>query len=473
MVKATLTRSGNLISVSPPFKDLLAPHLSYRKRLQAGGDPSKATYVPTDLYHVPEDGSSLIAPAGLTARITRVLKQADVSVELVDLRVERLPEPDLSKLAKLRSEQIDILSKILAYDWLTVEAPPGSGKSFLLKQLCKIWPTSKILICCPFSSVLNQTLEELKAEFTAGEVGLVGLGSKETDCRITLTTDKSLHRCDLDGARLFMYDECHRGASDKGAAVIGTIRNAKHIGFSASPYGRSDGGDLETEALFGPCVCKITYEEVQATGSVVPIEVRMVSCKDIPNYEVIDKSSLERRCLWRHNSRNAKIRDAVRAALEELGDVQVLISVKTVDHAVHLHKLLPDFELAYASMDREKMLSWINNGYLPEGYEPLNREKLVALQKSFREGTLRKAIATGVWGTGANFPQLTVLVRADAQSGDIASTQIPGRVTRKIAGKDCGYVIDFSDEFNSILCRRALQRKRGYSKKGWTVTAVD
>ena len=71
-----------------------------------------------------------------------------------------------------------------------------------------------------------------------------------------------------------------------------------------------------------------------------------------------------------------------------------------------------------------------------------------------------------------DFPQLNVLVRADAAGGKIANTQIPGRVTRPSEGKSVGIVLDLDDSFNQKLARRAAGRFTQYRKKGWTVKHV-
>jgi superfamily II DNA or RNA helicase len=91
------------------------------------------------------------------------------------------------------------------------------------------------------------------------------------------------------------------------------------------------------------------------------------------------------------------------------------------------------------------------------------------MSKDFEAGTLKKVIATDVWSTGVDFPQLSVLIRADARASEIMDVQAPGRVVRRhdASGKDHGLVIDCMDYFDGALMRRSIERKRTYTKQGW------
>jgi superfamily II DNA or RNA helicase len=91
------------------------------------------------------------------------------------------------------------------------------------------------------------------------------------------------------------------------------------------------------------------------------------------------------------------------------------------------------------------------------------------MQEDFESGKLKKVIATDVWSTGVDFPQLSVLVRADARSSEIIDIQAPGRVVRRhdASGKQYGMVIDFMDHFDGTFLRRSHDRRRSYNRQGW------
>jgi superfamily II DNA or RNA helicase len=104
-----------------------------------------------------------------------------------------------------------------------------------------------------------------------------------------------------------------------------------------------------------------------------------------------------------------------------------------------------------------------------EGKHPITAAERGKYKDEFRAGNLKRVIVTQIWGTGVDFPKLEVLIRADGQASTIASTQIPGRVTRCSDGKAVGLVVDCSDGFYRTLEDRARKRKSAYASKGWSI----
>lgn len=467
----TLERFGNFVKVTPDHQELLGPALTYQRRIQDGPDPRNIKYVKVQSF-VCEKGY-LVAPFGFTARIVNLLRGRNIPIEFVDSRAKHLPEPCFDRLDALREGQDELIAAIVANECGIIEAPAGSGKSFVVKQLCKMWPTANIIVACYSRDIIRQIRGDLLEMFPEDEVGLVG-GGGHYQGRITCCVDRSLTKCDLDKCDILLYDEVHRAGSPTTAAALASIPECRMYGFSASPKGRGDNSDLEVEGLFGKIIYKATYQEAQRVGSVVPIEVYCFSCESLPPVQApLTTLQLERQFIWRSDARNRLIARAVRWSQAEFGaDSQILISVKTVDHAVHLGQYLPDFKLVYAGMNPRDRVRWIKNGLISGEEHPITTKEREALRDDFRAGKVRRAIATGVWSTGVDFPGLSVLVRADAQASTIASVQIPGRVTRSTTGKNVGVVLDFDDVFGEALNRRWQARQRIYRKRDWRVVPV-
>ena len=470
MALITIKRAGRLIKITPGCPELLAGPLSYRKRIQLSGDAKDVQYENTQLFRL-EQGS-LLVPAGLTARVCRLLRQAGHEPYFVDYRAQLLPEPCYENLGVLRSGQDEIIAALVGSDGGIIQAPTGTGKSWVIKQLARLYPTVRIIVCSYSRDIVKQIHAEMLELFPPAQVGLVGAGRSESDRRIVCAIDKSLDKCDLRACRIFVYDEAHRAAAPQTAQVISEIDNARCFAFSASPFGRGDKADLETEAMFGPPLCVVEYQDAQKRGLVVPIQVVVKSTLTVAQYVSAGKDTtvMERNAVWRNSERNRVIAAAVREAERLYGpDPQILITVAKLEHGVHLGALLPDYTLVYANMDPVKRMRWERDKLIPAGVHPLASHVRDQYREAFRAGTLRKAIATGVWGTGVDFPGLNVIVRADAQGGSIVNTQLPGRVTRVSEGKEVGIVIDFDDVFCATLQERALQRFRQYKKKGWQI----
>lgn len=467
---ALIRRSGNLIHVFPPEQELLAPHLTYKKREQKSGNYKEAEYVTVEMWEVVDGG--LLTPAGFTARVSTLLRENGYNIRYEDYREKTLPDPDFTRLDRLRDGQDEILVAIVSHDCGVIQAPTGSGKSFIIRQICKIWPLARIIIACPYTDVLKQTYAELCEIISSQEIGFVGAGKSDRSKRVVCCVTNSLMRCELDKCDIFIFDEVHRAAAPKTAEAIARIRTARMYGFSASPYGRSDNADLATEAIFGKSICILSYQEVQKKGSIVPVQVRLYDTAHIDSMMASTTTALERRGLWRNQKRNMLIVSAVQDLLSEFEDPQILISVKTTEHAVFLGHLLPDFKLCYANMGLKKREMWEAWKLIKAGEHPITAKQREEMRDNFKTGTLRKVIATGIWSTGVDFPGLNVIIRADGQAGQIQNTQIPGRVTRRDGEKRVGIVVDFNDLFNPTLLARAKKRLTEYRKKGWKIEIV-
>ena len=170
--------------------------------------------------------------------------------------------------------------------------------------------------------------------------------------------------------------------------------------------------------------------------------------------------------IWRNQYRNAVIAHTVQQHSDE---DQVLILVETIEHAVHLHQFLPEYELCYAEMELEDLDRYKRNGMLPEDYEPMTAERRSELRIAFENHEVKKVIATDVWSTGVSFERLAVLVRADARGSAIMDTQAPGRVARihDESGKSMGIVYDFDDHFDRGFKSKSRTRRKNYTEKGW------
>lgn len=461
-----------MIQVIPGHVELLGPELTYTKRIQGHGFKAKAEFKEVELFFRQPDGS-LLAPAGLTARISEFLRLHGYTIRYEDLRTRRLPEPVYENLLPLREKQDEVLAAVLTSDCGIVEVPTGGGKSFMIRQLCMLFPKSRIIIACYSKDIVLQFYAELKEILPPDQIGMVGGGRRETDRRVICCVDRSLMACDLDNVDIFIYDEVHRAAAEQTKQVIARAWNARMWGFSASPTGRSDKADLETEAMFGPVVARLTYQEVQQTGSIVPIVAFQVSTEHLEkiNYEM--PTAINRHGLWRHDGRNLLIKQMIDWVEQYFGkDQQILISTNKLEHAVFLGAYLPEFTLVYGNMDPEKKTRWEKMKLIPEGVHPLTSKKREEYRQAFRAGTLRRVIATGVWSTGVDFPHLNVLIRADGTAGTIDSTQIPGRASRSSDGKEFGILIDFDDVHHKTLENRAKLRFRHYRKKGWSIQEI-
>ena len=413
-------------------------------------------------------GDKLYTPAGMLERIKGVFKDSGITYNYKDVRKKKMPAADISKVdvADLRTGQDKALAAIFSHDMGQVVAPTAFGKSYLILQICKAYPTANIIVCARQRAVVGTIFDSLYKEFP-GVVGKMGGGYKMKGKRITVSTAKSLKKNDLNKCDIFIYDEVHTAASPELSSVLSTIRHARMFGLTATPTGRFDGAEKRIEALFGPVIFTMDYAEAEKAGNIVPIRVFMYEVPGMPQ-TMHTRSSVtkKRRCFWRNRLRNELIG---KVANSFSADTQVLIMVDTVDHAYHLGRYLPDFTKCYSNMSQQKRNMFIRSGLMKSTERYMTNKLLDYYRRQFESRKLLKVISTNIWGAGVNFNDLQVLIRADGAPGAIPSTQIPGRLSRLAEGKEAGLLIDFADRFDPWTCKRALSRLKTYKSNGWEI----
>ena len=367
----------------------------------------------------------------------------------------------------LRHKQREVLEAIVANERGQVCWATGAGKSFMVPLICMLFPKARIVVTTKHTAVLEDLHKNLSRYLPS--VGINYSKRKLLGRRVTCCSAGTLHHLDPEDVDLVIADEVHELATDKMVERFARFRFSRMLGLSANFQDRFDGADFELEGIFGPLITDMTYEEGVDHGMIVPIEVHWQDMRMDRN-PAAGKTDVarNRHGIWRNEWRNAKI--AENAA--EYADAQILITVKTFDHACHLKKHLPNFTLVYASTDDkgdliDRYISW---GLIKEDEPVMTTQRLGELKSQFESGELKKVIATSVWNRGVNFKNLEVLIRADAGASVIDDTQIPGRLSRTTddGEKTHGVLIDYMDQFDPTFKLRASKRKTTYKRKGWT-----
>jgi superfamily II DNA or RNA helicase len=481
MSKILMRRSGNLVEAIPQagitiggLHELLRRHFKYGLKLRndrriVNLTGQKFRTEPRYLCRLQQGPthSSVVFTAGLTHRATKLFQQCGIDWDIQDLRPLILPPPRLDclqhELLKDRDDQNKCLATIFAADMGVIDSPTAWGKTFLIEQLARAYPSSNIIVCTYRRDVVNSLFERLNGHVPPQELGRVG-GGFNSPRRVTVSTIDSLQRCAVDKCRLFLYDEVHEAAAEERMRKIGGLRNCRMFGFSASPEGRSDGADLAIEAMFGPVIYVLPYQEAESKGRVATITVHVYRVPGVPISYDNDVAQF-RYGVWRNQLRNQMVAHA--ASTHAMQEKQVLIMVDKVEHALHLKaNFLPQWPLVHGPVQAEQVRTFRSLGLLPQGPGWLcTSEHREQYRRRFERGTMKFAIATGVWSQGVDFRHLDVLVRADGRSAPISNTQIPGRLSRG----QTGLLVDFDDGFDKRFKTRSNARLRHYRGKGWTI----
>lgn len=484
MKKLVATRDGNLLffrQPSPRLRRILHNLLTYWRTSYARSPRTRDMQmqrIPVQCYaeYSATDTSppQLVTPAGYLWHLAEQLRAFGYKLAVRDRPWPKnmdVYKPDWSRVegVEWRYQQRETLEAIATNVMGRIRWPTGAGKSFLISQLCKQYPNARIDITTNSLDVITDLYRNVSKACT--RVALItGSGPRMRPSRINCVSGKSLHHMD-GNADFLLVDEAHEWATDDAQERLSRYRYAKTFLFSANPVGdRSDGADFELIGTAGRELSVISYADAVKHKMVVPMEVRWYSCvmSQNPCEGVTNGVAKKRRGFWRNGKRNRMIQQI---AQEFTDDDQVLIVVDTIEHAMQLKKLLPEFTLCYGQgLSREDRKTYERTGCIGVHEPMMDAVRRQRIKRRFEDGRLKKVIATGVWNRGVDFRNLSVLIRADGKNSRIADTQIPGRVsrTRKDGKVKTGIVIDFVDVFDESFAQRSAQRRRCYARHGWT-----
>lgn len=425
------------------------------------------------LYRV--ENGHVVLLSGYMARMVNRLRKLQCDLTLVDTSPTRKRPncyvPQWERLAgkiEFRPRQEECLRLISRVPCGIIKAVTGFGKTTLIGAAAQLFPEARIDVITKSVDVAERIVRSLKR--FVPKVGMIGDGFKHRE-RVTVITAGSLQHADGDADFMFA-DEVHQLATvNFSTALAARYRNSRNFGMSATPYARMDNAHAVLEPLFGPMVFDLPYQEAVELGLVVPVKVTWLPIRlsHNPAERFRHRVARKRHGIWTNHARNSMIAAAVREYPE---DYQILILVETIEHAVHLGSLLPEFTLMYSQMAPYDCTAYKRAKLLPADYKPLSDIQKHDMRGQFETGTLRKVIATDVWSTGVDFEQLNVLVRADDRDSDIVDVQGPGRVSRTYTApdgtvKEFGEVIDCMDTFDSTFYRKSAGRRDSYKLLGW------
>lgn len=478
-----LRKNGNMLQVYPTndhIFSILKPLLSFTSRDKLrGADAYKAKNQGRSLWKVDEytlleldHRDRVITSYGFWSLIRDALRKAGYTVKFQDLNKPdpKIMTPNWDNIKKytLRENQPEFIKKVLTNRCGRLDCPPGFGKTFMIGIIASLLPNARIDVVTRRVAVLRDRIYPFLVQMV-GDVGIRGGGKNVKRGRVMCYTVGSMKHAKAADCDILFGDEVHELAADQSSAELVRWQNSRNFGLSASHDMRFDNKDLRMHGVFGPIILKVDYSQAEDANMVVPLKIKWSSvvmdydpCGSAGDNDVEHK----RAGLWRNAYRNQVIAEQAR---EYDDDTQVLITVDTLDHAMHLKKLLPEYTLVYMEngLTPARKKQAVKDGLLSNSEPYMTIDRRAKLTKQFEKGTLKKVIATTVWNVGVSFNNLQVLMRADGGSSTINDIQIPGRVSRTAKGKTHGVVHDFLDQFNYKYRQRAKGRAKSYAREKW------
>lgn len=286
MTVVTLDR-GAITVTSPPAS--LKGQLTYWKRELAFDERKHMRYVKgryENLYAVDASGKEpvLTTLPGFGHRVLEHLRKSGTPFSVTDRRTP-LPKPDYEAACKgLRDYQLDPVITTIMSGGGILSAATGFGKTVMASAIIRAFDPEKlklrgtptVVFAAPDKDINRKNWESLTTLLPDREVGIVMSGMRKFSDDVQVITLDSLHLLDPDEIGILIVDEVHTAASTGRSESISKFTKAARWGVSATPSGRFDGGDLLIEGMFGPVVCRRTYQDAVKLGALVPIEVYWV-----------------------------------------------------------------------------------------------------------------------------------------------------------------------------------------------------
>lgn len=467
-----LILTGNTLSVAP-WVPAIESRLTVTRRLRNEPEVARRTrqqfkYTKEPMFYVEPGGVSGHTHAPMLPYIQKLLKKHNIESSVEDHR-EPLPEPDFSRLTKkLRDTQAEALCVVAASRGGVIECPTGWGKSFLITRLSEVYPGTRILVTTRAAQVVKSLYERISEDCDDQVISRCGGGKAFKDhSDIVVCSQQSLHHVPKEWPGLVLFDEVHNASTATTVPELVKFNVARRFGFSASPTGRGDNADRYVEALFGPTIINIPYASAVGKDLVgqITVLIKQVDGVEIPSHA--SEVKMQREGYWENFARNKAIASVVKEVVRP--EDQIMITVKTVEHALRLSRFLPDFHLVYDTVTPKKWDNFIKKKVTPEksSGRVCRNPDVDGLRVGFEKGEVKRVITT-IWKEGVDFTHLKYLLRADAMSGIIPSTQLPGRLSRGGGGT----LIDFMDAYGSTYMARSQQRIAIYTEKGWDVQYI-
>ena len=223
--------------------------------------------------------NNLVVERGYCHDFFDLLTQNHIEYELEDERACPLASYPLLKGISLRPYQKRAIDDASKHSQGILIAPTGSGKSIMGLELIRRKQTTALIIVHK-KELAAQWQKEIKRLF-GFEPGLIGDGKFKIGKRITIAMAQTLARredeCkELAGIwGLVLIDEAHHCPAEQFSTIINWLPCKYRYGLSAT-IARRDGLDCLIFRAIGPIIAKVSKEEVEHVGSVIPVQVTIV-----------------------------------------------------------------------------------------------------------------------------------------------------------------------------------------------------
>jgi len=260
----------------------------------------------------------------------------------------------------------------------------------------------------------------------------------------------------INNADLIILDEAHHTPAIMVKSLLLDAPNSIRLGLSATPI-REDGRDMEILGLLGKISYSIDYTELVQKRYLVPLEyiqfTPKISKKIYEKLKTIEQAYSDQpfaklySAVLRLFENSPFTNSQIIQKIKELNKFPALVIVRRISIAKRLSELL----------NQEGIISdWVSS--------KTSLDERMQKIENLKNGKLKVLVSTSLADEGLDIPQLSLVVLASQGKSRIKLIQRIGRVMRPYSGKQRGYVLDISYNYD-IFQRQAEKRKKFVSSE--------
>jgi superfamily II DNA or RNA helicase len=392
--------------------------------------------------------SGLQIPRGYTGQLLRFCRQHQISYQMEDQRCLLKPI-EVEFLGQLRPFQKQAVEKMLAKEFGSLNAPTGSGKTFMALYMIAARQQPALIIV--HTRELARQWRQRIAEYLGipiKEIGLIGSGKRQIGPKITVALIQSLYKCIPEVARrigFLIVDECHHIPSRTFSKAVGKFSAHYMLGLSATPW-RRDGLSKLIFWFLGDIHFEITKKDLVQSGNLMTAHVIVRETDFEPYHDPVNEYSQTIAELVANEARNQLIASDVANEAQRPESICLVLS----DRKSHCKTLQTMIRKQY------DVHPWLLTGDLSH----VERNEVL---HQLQEGNIKVLIATGqLIGEGFDCQHLTTLFLVTPIKFSGRLLQYLGRVIRPAPNKKQARVYDYVDAKVDILRNAANARQRVY-----------
>lgn len=450
-------------TLTPMSGKLVKDLLTYQTKTQVYDEESGYTKVFDIKKSIGETRTGVhYFPYGLVSYIKNKLIKQDHSIELIEIKSKNLPYKLFPILPGIKFDNYQklMLKKIGPHKRGILIAGTGSGKSTVLGGIISKFNCPNTLIVTPNRIIFNQLFESFTKWFGKDKVGKLGDGINDVK-HITIATFQSLKLYDkkkIKNIEIILIDECHliNNTIIKFLKKLNNVHYRYGVTATEQKVNQNFVKTMEMVGYIGPILSKIKDEQVER---IVPASVKMISffCHSAKgmNYQEILRNDV-----LLSKIRNEKFIRAAKGLLLDKGLTCLFLLDETRQG-----------EMIYELAKKMNLDPYLVHAKMPKTI-------IDQIKNDLNNRKINFVIATKVFGTGMDLPNVDGVGLLSARKSEIDTIQKIGRGRRRTINKKELIVIDSIDKIHGKqkACKYfydySLERLKIYEKKGWEISKI-